>query len=194
MTPETLDPKTTILGAAQREWLKSSLVSSPARWNVLAQQVMFAMVDFTAGDGKGYYLDGWPRYANDRMSLMKFIADRKISNPVVLTGDIHANWVNDLRVDDRKPETPVVATEFIGTSITSGGDGMDRPPNIDQRLAENPFVKFFNRQRGYVRCTVTPTEWRSDYMTLDFVSRPGGTMRTRASFVVESGKPGGAAV
>jgi len=61
--------------------------------------------------------------ANERMELMQWIADRKVPNPVVLSGDIHSNWVNNLHVDDRKPETPVVATEFVGTSITSKGNG-----------------------------------------------------------------------
>ena len=77
-------------------------------------------------------------------------------NPIVLTGDIHTNWVNDLRVDDHQPETPVIATEFVGTSISSGGDGADKLENSDAVLAENPSVRFFNSQRGYVRCTVTP--------------------------------------
>ena len=54
-------------------------------------------------------------------------------NPVVLTGDIHSNWVNDLRVDDRKPESPVVATEFVGTSISSGGNGERRRPSGERR-------------------------------------------------------------
>jgi phosphodiesterase/alkaline phosphatase D-like protein len=27
---------------------------------------------------------------------LKFFAERKIANPVVLTGDIHSNWANDL--------------------------------------------------------------------------------------------------
>lgn len=61
------------------------------------------------------------------MALVKFLADRRVPNPVVLTGDTHSNWVNDLRVDDRKPETLVAATEFVGTSISSCGGGEDRP-------------------------------------------------------------------
>ena len=58
---------------------------------------------------------------------MKYIAERRVPNPVVLTGDIHSNWVNELRIDDRKPDEAVIATEFVGTSISSGGNGEDKP-------------------------------------------------------------------
>ena len=38
---------------------------------------------------------------------------------VVLGGDVHANYVADLKADFDDPASPVVATEFCGTSITS---------------------------------------------------------------------------
>jgi alkaline phosphatase D len=185
-----LDPKGTLLGPTQWAWLQDAVTASPAAWNVLAQQVMMAMVDQAAGEGHRYSMDQWPGYAHERMALVQLLADRRVANPVVLTGDIHSNWVNDLRVDDRKPELPVVAAEFVGTSITSGGNGVDRPLNLEGLLAENPCVRFHNRQRGYVRCTVTPTAWRSDYMVVEDVRQPGGRTLTRASFVAEAGKPG----
>jgi alkaline phosphatase D len=179
-----------LLGAKQRDWLQSGLAASSGRWNVLAQQVMMAMVDRAPGDTDRYSMDQWPGYAHERMALMQFCAERKVANPVVLTGDIHSNWVNDLRVDDRKPEMPVVATEFVGTSITSGGNGVDKPARLDTLLAENPCVRFHNQQRGYARCTVTPREWRTDYVVVEDVLRPNGKIINRASFVVEAGKPG----
>jgi alkaline phosphatase D len=30
-------------------------------------------------------------------------------------------------------------------------------------LSENPWVQFFNNQRGYVRCAITPETWAADY-------------------------------
>lgn len=124
------------------------------------------------------------------MQLMQWIADRKVPNPIVLSGDIHSNWVNDLRVDDRKMDTPVVAAEFVGTSISSGGNGVKKPKGLDTLLTENPFVKFQNRQHGYVRCTLTPKDWKSDYVIVPEVLKPGGPAEVPASFVVEVGKAG----
>lgn len=185
-----LDPRNTLLGAKQRRWLQESLRSSQGTWNVLAQQVMMGMVDRAAGEERGYSMDQWPSAAHERMELLKFMAEHRVSNPVVLTGDIHANWVNDLRVDDRKPELPIVATEFVGTSITSGGNGTDEPKDLQTLLSENPGLRFHNRQRGYVRCTLTPKSWQSDYVVMDRVTSPDGKASTRASFIVEAGRPG----
>ena len=53
--------------------------------------------------------------------------------------------------DFDKPGRPSVATEFVGTSITSGGDGTDEP-ELSARLAENPFVKFHNAKHGATSC------------------------------------------
>ena len=186
-----LDPKQSMLGARQAGWLKASLLESPATWNVLAQQVMMGMVGFRPEEGEPQYsMDQWPGYAHERIELMRFLQERRVPNPVVLTGDIHSNWVNDLRVDDRKPETPVVASEFVGTSISSGGNGKAEVPDQERRLADNPCVRFFNAQRGYVRCKVTPGLWKSDYQVVEEVTSPGAPAVTKASFVVEAGTPG----
>jgi alkaline phosphatase D len=186
-----LDSGNTILGRQQKHWLYRNLIESQATWNVMAQQVMMGMVTMSQkGDPDSYVMDQWPGYARERMEVIRFMQERRVANPVVLTGDIHSNWVNDLRVDDRQPETPVVATEFVGTSISSGGNGEAKPAWHDLLLANNPLLKFVNFERGYVKCTVTPANWQSDYMVVDDVSQVGGVVSRRASFLVESGSPG----
>jgi alkaline phosphatase D len=187
---DALNPDATILGAAQRDWLFNGLEKSSGAWNVLAQQVMMARVDRVAGPEEGYSMDQWPGYEMDRRRVLRHFADKKIKNPVVLTGDIHNNWANELVADFDRPDAPAVATEFVGTSITSGGDGVDAPKTLPQLLSENPCVKFHNAQRGYVRCEVTPDQWKTDYRVVDHVSKKDSPIKTRASFVVESGRPG----
>jgi alkaline phosphatase D len=187
--PEVMNPDATILGAAQREWLFKGLEKSSGAWNVLAQQVMMARVDRAEGPAVECSMDQWPGYEVDRRRVLKHFAEKRISNPVVLTGDIHSNWANELVVDFKQPESRVVGTEFVGTSITSGGDGVAEPKYLSSTLAENPFVKFCNAQRGYVRCEVTPQQWRTDYRVVPFVTRPGAPIETRKSFIVESGQP-----
>lgn len=187
---EMLDPNATMLGAKQEMWLMNTLLNSTARWNVLAQQVMMGRIDRAAGEEVKYSMDQWSGYDAARRRLLGFVSERQISNPVVITGDIHSNWVNDLKVDFDQPEQPTVATEFVGTSITSGGDGSDGEKYRATAMAENPFLKFYNSQRGYVRCEITQDRWQSDYRVLDYVSKPGSPCRTRAKFVVENGQRG----
>jgi alkaline phosphatase D len=184
------DEKATLLGPEQERWLFERFNGSRTRWNVLPQQVMIAPVDREEGAGERLSMDQWSGYQAARTRLLQVLARRRLANPVVLTGDIHSNWVNDLKVDFLDPKSPVVATELVGTSIASGGDGVDVPPGLSSILAENPFVKFYNEQRGYVVCDVTSKSLQADYRVLDYVSRPGSPRRTRASFVVEDGRPG----
>ncbi|MGD9635409.1 MAG: alkaline phosphatase [Pirellulales bacterium] len=184
-----LAPQNSILGREQRAWVEESLAASPAAWNVLAQQVMMGMVDQRPGEKQRYSMDQWPGYARERMDLVQLIADRKVSNPVVITGDIHTNWVNNLRVDDRQSEAPVVATEFVGTSISSGSGSPSRR-EIEILKSENPGVQFHNAERGYVRATITPKSWTTDFRVVDDVTKPGGKVTTRATYVVEAGTPG----
>jgi alkaline phosphatase D len=186
---EALSPDATLLGATQREWLFKGLGTSAAQWNILAQQIMMARVDRVGGEAVGYSMDQWPGYEMDRRRVLKHFYEQKIKNPVVLTGDIHSNWANELIADFDDLDSRSVATEFVGTSISSGGDGTPAPTGHEQLLSENPFVKFQNAERGYVRCEVTPSAWRSDFRTVEYVTRPGAPVQTRASFVVESGQP-----
>jgi len=188
--PESLDPKATIMGSAQEQWLMRGLRQSSARWNVIAQQVMIGALDAFPGPEQKFPMDKWDGYAANRKRLLEFLRDRKPSNPVVITGDIHSNWVNDLKPEFYKETSPVVATEFVGTSITSAGDGADVRPTTATMLSENPHIKFYNGQRGYVRCSIQPDRWQTDYRVLASVSKPDEPISTRASFVVENGKAG----
>jgi alkaline phosphatase D len=188
--PESLNPKATMMGSAQERWLMRGLEQSRGRWNIIGQQVMVAPVDLAEGIEKTFPMDQWSGYAMARNRFLEFLRDRKPSNPVVLTGDIHSNWVNDLKPEFYNDKSPIVATEFVGTSITSGGDGADVRPTTETVLSENPHIKFFNAQRGYVRCTLTPQQWRTDFQIVEKVSKPDAPIRTRASFVLENGQPG----
>jgi alkaline phosphatase D len=183
-------PGATILGESQRRWLFERLDRSPARWHVLAQQVMMAPLDLAAGPPEEFSMDKWTAYQPDVEALFQFLATRRPSNPIVLSGDIHSSWACDLKAKPHEAASPVLGSEFVGTSISSGRDGTDISPRNQVVLAENPHVKFHNGQRGYVRCTVTRDRWHTDYRVVPFVSRPGASVETRASLVVENGRPG----
>ncbi|MBL9214973.1 MAG: alkaline phosphatase D family protein [Opitutaceae bacterium] len=184
--PAMLDPARSILGDRQRDWLYRGLSQSPCEWNVLAQQVMMTRI---LQSNDTYMMDKWTGFEAERRRTLDYLRTQKIRNPVVITGDIHCNWANELIEDVDRLDAPPVATEFAGTSITSGGDEDDTPPKGDRFYAANPFVKFFNGQRGYVHCEVTPQAWRTDFRTLSYVSRPGAPLHTAASYLVESGRP-----
>ena len=186
---DAFNPQNTMLGQHQREWLLDGLQGSRSEWNILAQQVMMARHDRDPSDAVGYSMDKWTSCEVERRKLIEFMHEREVRNPVILTGDIHTNWANEIILDSNDVESISVATEFVGTSISSSGDGVRYPKNLEATLADNPFVKFHNAERGYVSCEVTQKEWLTHYRTVDYVTRRGSPLNTRASFVVESGRP-----
>ncbi len=188
--PEMYNPAATLLGADQESWLFSSLDSSNAQWNVLAQQVLMARLDSAAGPELELYMDNWNGYDVARQRVLDFLGTRKPSNPVVLTGDIHSHWVCDLKQDFNDAESATVGTEFAGTSISSEGDGRDAWRGAPTILAENPWVKYHIARRGYVSCEVTPDEWTAHYRIVPYVSQPDAPLETPARFVVENGRAG----
>lgn len=188
--PEALSPNTTIMGDAQEKWLLKNLEGSKSRWNVLAQQVMMARWDSGPGAEQRFSMDKWAGYPVARDRFLKQMSERKPSNPIVLTGDIHSNWAADLKYDYDDAKAPVIGTEFVGTSITSGGDGLDMRPDVEKQMSENPHVKFFNGQRGYLHCEATPERWKTEYRIVPKVSTPDAEISTRAVFLAEHGKPG----
>ena len=187
--PEQHAESATILGASQADWLLDGLDQSSARYNVLANQVFMARL-LEGTETLTLPMDKWDGYPADRARLMTFLHDRRPSNPIVLTGDLHTNWVNDLKLDFDRPASPIVGTEFAGTSISSSGDGVDTGPQGENAMSHNPHIKFFNAQRGYVRCRLTPQRLRTDFRVMPYVTRPNAPIATRASYIVENGVPG----
>ncbi|GAA5129149.1 alkaline phosphatase D family protein [Luteolibacter yonseiensis] len=185
-----LDPKASILGEAQRTWLLDELTNSRPQWNVLAQQVMMARVDRERGPDEKCSMDQWPGYEIERRSILNAFDERKITNPVVLTGDIHTHWANDLVMDYDGKDSRAIGSEFVCSSITSKGDGKDVSREEGEIQAENPFVRYYSDHRGYVSCRIDAKQWQSDFRTVEYVSRPGAPVLTPASFIVENNRPG----
>ncbi|RKT87049.1 alkaline phosphatase D [Saccharopolyspora antimicrobica] len=187
---ERLDPRRTILGEQQREWLLDGFYWNRSKWQILGNQAPMGETDLDAGPAKKLFMDPWDGYVAERNAVLAGAAHRGVRNLVVITGDRHQNYAWDLKRDFEDPDSPTVASEFVGTSISSGGDGADMTDEGRTMLAANPHMKFFNAQRGYVRCTLTPELWRSDYRVVPYIERRGAPISTRATYVVENGRPG----
>lgn len=194
---ESLDPAVTMLGKRQEKWLEQGLEHSRTRWNVIAQQVMMGeLVHDHDGDGDPgnppiYWHDAWDGYPVARQRIVDHLTRARVRNPVVITGDWHSTFVNDIKRDFSNPESATVATEFVGTSISSNGDFPIYGPYYGPMIGANPHIKFFDGdRRGYVRCLLDRRQWRTDLRMVSTVSRSDAPVSTFASFVVESGRPG----
>jgi alkaline phosphatase D len=190
--PALLDPQRTLLGAAQERWLAEGWDTSRP-WNLLAQQTLMARFSWTdpaaTGAGGGtYWTDGWDGYPAARRRLLDAVAQRKVPGLVVLGGDVHSNYVADLKADWDDAKSPVLATEFCGTSITSLSMAQSR---IDAARGFNPHIRYARSdQRGYVRFTLDAKQLQAQLRVVDDALDPASGIATAASFVVEAARPG----
>jgi alkaline phosphatase D len=184
--PERLEAQRTMLGAQQEAWLNEGLAQSKARWNILAQDVMMAQLKQSKDGEAAFWTDDWNGYPAARKRLLQSIHESRVANPVVLTGDIHSFWTNDLKLDFDDAASPIVAPELVGTSITSDAP---REAIFLKILPDNPHVKFFDGSvHGYMSIDLTPDELTARFRAVSNVKDPEAGISTLSSFVVENGR------
>lgn len=159
------DPKRTVLGAAQEQWLAQSLRASQARYNVLASQMWLSPYRFNdAPAAPTVNMDAWDGYPAARQRMIDLLGDG-ISNPVVLSGDWHCAAAMTLHASPFDTRSKPVAHEFAGTSISSDCGWAHE---MDAMRSANPHVRHLNtRQRGYCRFDVSQKNWLTTYRVVD---------------------------
>lgn len=178
-------PGRSMTGGAQEAWLLDGLAQHQGTWDLIGQTVFFAGRLDATGAGN---MDSWDGYRASRRRIQQGWLDRRVRNPVVLSGDIHTAWANDLKTDYAADRGPTIGTELICTSITSRGDGT--PTTVIPGADVNPHLKFYSDRRGYVRTRITPAQLTADFRGLDAVKRPGAAIRTLKSFAILDRRPG----
>jgi alkaline phosphatase D len=183
------DASRTLLGRQQEAWLDGRFAASRAAWNIVAQQMLMAQRDNLPGDGKLSWTDGWDGYPAARRRLLESAVAHRLSNPIVIGGDVHMHFVADLKLDFDDESAPVVASEFTGTSISSNpGAQLSKWKSI---LAENPHLKYLRGdRRGYVRASIAGGRFNAELVGVETVRKPESRAEVLARFVVEDGRPG----
>ncbi|MDE8651829.1 alkaline phosphatase D family protein [Novosphingobium album (ex Liu et al. 2023)] len=184
-------PDRTMLGAAQESWLFDGLASGTARWAMIGQQVLMMNLNSQRDPLKSerqYFTDSWSGFQANRDRLLDHIDRLGLRNVAIVSGDSHLHFVGDV-APGNAPDR-VIASEFLATSISSGADGAREMPVTPLWLRNNGQLKMMDARRGYMVCTVDRKTWRSDMRVLDTVERQGGSVSTRASYVLERGERG----
>jgi alkaline phosphatase D len=174
------DSSRTVLGPEQERWLDAALAESRATWNVLAQNVMLMTVAEGTAESPRHHSDAWAGYPPARERLLASIVKHGTANPIVLTGDIHSFWVNEIANAAGRP----VAVEFVASSIATS--------TYDKSavLPLNPGAKFHDGlHNGYVRCTLGRERLRTDIVAIADREDPRSGRNIAASFDVNSGEP-----
>ena len=133
----------------------------------------------------------WDGYPVDRQKMLDcHRQQRELANTVVITGDVHANFVRNVPPDHVRLDAEPVATEFIGTSISSGGDRTlsarcsAATPTIRTCASRTTITATCGARSRRTCGAPTTASCRRSSLPDD------GGISTLASFVVEQSQPG----
>jgi alkaline phosphatase D len=177
------DPARSMLGADQEQWLAHSLADSPRRWKLIGQSTQISDSGIDTPLGRRVYTDGWDGYPMARERLLRAIAEPAAANVVCLGGDVHRHVAAQLRLRANDERSPVVASEFVCSSISSRGVSEAVMAII---RANNPdMLHGRSDERGYALLEFTREAARCEFRATPFPVRPEARLSTQASFVVQ---------
>jgi alkaline phosphatase D len=191
-----VDPRRTLLGAAQEKWLSDTLRASQgsgAQWRILGQQILFSPL--TMPNMTVLRPDVWDGYPAARERVFDMIDSGHITDVAILTGDIHSSWALDVPRDPWSAYDPATAAgsravELVAPAVSS-------PPMFSSQaqreiaIMARPLarhLKFLEGDsRGYVLLDVTPKTLTADWYFVPTVTERSERESRAARFVCEHG-------
>ena len=192
------NPQRSLLGLAQEAWLFSELTRSrkeAVRWQLLGQQVMFAPM--APWGQPSANKDAWDGYRPARNRIIDFLSDQKLTNAVLLTGDVHSSWAYDVLQDPWARYDPVsgrgtVAVEIVTPSVTSpsGWEPDTGEARRNALMGGRPHLKWVDGLfRGYVVLDVTPSAMQADWFFVPTITERNARESFAKGFRSAAGEP-----
>ena len=177
-----------VFGMAQERWLAQGLAASTRRWKLLGQATQLSPSGVDSPLGRRIHTDGWEGYPRARDRLLRAIADPGVTNVLSLGGDVHRHVAAQLRLQPNEASSPIVASEFVCSSVTTRGlsealMGLMRSSNPDMVHARSD-------ERGCALLDLTPQSAVCEFLGTLFPARSDARLNTQARFAVENGRAG----
>jgi len=202
-----------MLGAEQERFLEDTLNASTAAgkpWRMIANQIIMAEVrspdlnPYVTEDqiaeiekdwdgiraflefsklGLPLNLDAWDGYPAARERFFRLARNADARDLLVVTGDTHNWWANDLTAKDGSKmgvELGTTAVSSPGAGQFLGGKGREFGMLLNQK---NPSMRYYSvENRGYIALEITPEKARADYVAVSTVESPIYEAFVQASF------------
>ncbi|MEU2562034.1 alkaline phosphatase D family protein [Streptomyces longispororuber] len=184
-------PDGTILGAEQKAWLKKTVDRAPDSWHVWANSIMLSQLRGRPG-GSYMFTDQWDGFLAERKEVLGHVHASGLEDLVVVTGDWHSAFVDDVRTDFDAPDSPLVGTEFTAHSVTSGAYSPEWNAKNGPLMGKaNPHLKYFEGNRyGYDVYEVTPERFSAHMRVIGDRRDPRSPVSTLTTFHVDRGRAG----
>lgn len=181
-------PDRTLMGQDQEYWLADGLASSTRAWKFIVQPTQITPATIRTPLGPLVYADGWDAYPAARERLMAAIAQPRVPDVICLGGDVHRHVAANLRLNPMDPTSPIVASEFVTSSLTSKGLG--EMVNNWMKASNPDLLHMRSDERGYTLLDISPTQVLCEFRSTPHPVRADARLHTQARYVVERGVPG----
>ncbi len=181
-------PERSMLGREQEAWLAQGLAASSRAWKLIAQPTQMAPWAVPSPLGPVRYTDSWDAFPAARERLLAAIAQPRVQDVVLLGGDVHRHVAARLRLDPKDRRSPVVASEFTTTSVTSRGLG-EWMTSLIRRLHPD-LLHMRSDERGYVLLDITDARLRCTFRATRHPVAPDAVLHTQAEYLVDRGVAG----
>ena len=174
---DTAAPGRTIMGAVQERWLADRLAANRRAWTVIAQQVFFAPL-YLDGGHRAVFSDQWDGYAANRTRLLGQLGQPAVSNALVLSGDVHSFWLNDL--DD-------ATGRRVGSEIVTSALGAASPPpgRFGDATGNNAHIRYSDvTNAGYVLLDIDKSQVHVDFRAIADRTDAASPMRSIRKFAI----------
>jgi alkaline phosphatase D len=190
--PERRQANLSLLGHAQEAWLDQSLNRSRAAFDIVGQQSIMAQMRMFASrspqdqNANTFWNDSWDGYPQARERALASWGRK--NNVITLGGDVHATYLSDLKANFDDPSSPTLASEIVGTSISSPSWSQAVTERV---MSQNPHMKFGKSdQRGYAVLEVGSHHTQVTLRVIDNARIENPRIETAARFVVDAKQPG----
>lgn len=181
-------PQQSMLGQTQERWLATQLARSPATWQLLAQTTQVSPAVLPSIAGPLLYSDGWDAFPRARQRLINAMAQSQTRNMVCLGGDVHRHVAARLRRQADQPDSSIVASEFVTSSITS--KGLSELLNDWIQRGNPDILHSRSDERGYALLDIRPDHMQCTFRATAHPVLAQSSLYNQARYVVTAGIPG----
>ena len=183
--PGLHDPARSLLGDAQREWLRGRLLDTSRPWAVVASGVVVNELElplprpisrvgallpsgYAVIDDRVLHDDQWDGYPAERARLTAWMSERGGANgrTVLLSGDVHSSWAF-VGPYDEATRAPA-GVEFTVPAVSSAAMGRAHYPGLwrllDRAADDMEHVRWADvTERGYALLELTPASATAEW-------------------------------
>ena len=210
-----LDPSREMLGQMQQDWIVDTFetsVQAGKPWRIMANQVLVGKMNSpdmtpyfdpeeTKNSGRyadilykklmlsplrlPLYPDCWDGYPAARERLYQALDSSGVRDMLVLTGDSHEFWANDLTRDDGEKMGVELGTTSVSSETTGDVIGDDADDYALLVTQSNKDVRYYNpTTQGYIDLTLTPNRGVARMIGVDTVVQPQYSSFEAAKFAI----------